>query len=130
MNACQVLPATSQRQQMLADQKVKKFTELLPFTFAVYDCRQFEDVSSVENVHMVIEILSQVFTRCCHLHLPSLRSVVSQTFSALELKGPLYLISHLMFTCSPFSFQYFHAFLKQFLHGLSLDHQIIFVQQQ
>ena len=62
MNACQVhvLPATSERQQMLVDQKVK-FTELLPCTFAVYDYRQVEDVSSVENVHMVTEILSQVF---------------------------------------------------------------------
>ena len=27
MNACEVLPASSQRQQMLVDQKVKKFTE-------------------------------------------------------------------------------------------------------
>ena len=63
MNACQVLPATSERQQMLVDQKVKKFTQLLPCTFAVYDCRQFEDVSSVENVHMVTEILSHVFIR-------------------------------------------------------------------
>ena len=48
---------------MLVDQKVKKFTELLPCTFAVYDCRQFEDFSSVENFHMVTEILSQVFIR-------------------------------------------------------------------
>ena len=46
---------------MLVDQKVKKFTELLLCTFAVYDCRQLEDVSSAENVHMVTEILSQVF---------------------------------------------------------------------
>ena len=45
---------------MLVDQKVKKFTELLLCTFAVYDCRQLEDVSSAENVHMVTE-LSQVF---------------------------------------------------------------------
>ena len=35
------------------DHKVKKFTEFLPCTFAMYDCRQLEDVSSVENVHMV-----------------------------------------------------------------------------
>ena len=48
---------------MLVDQKFKKFTELLPCTFAVYDSRHFEDVSSVENVHMVTEILSQVFIR-------------------------------------------------------------------
>ena len=46
---------------MLLDQKVKKFTELLPCTFAVYDCRQLDDVSSVENVHMATDILSQVF---------------------------------------------------------------------
>ena len=51
---------------MLIDQKVKKFTEPVPCTFAVYDCMQLEDVSSVENVHMVTEILSQVFIRCCH----------------------------------------------------------------
>ena len=43
---------------MLVDQKVKKLTELLPWTLAMYDCRQLEDVSSVENVHMVTEILS------------------------------------------------------------------------
>ena len=48
---------------MLVDQKVRKFTELLLCTFAVYDCRQLEDVSSVENVHMVTEILSQFFVR-------------------------------------------------------------------
>ena len=63
--------------------KVKKFTELLPCTFAMYDCRQLEDVSSVENVHMVTEILSQVFIRCYHLLLPSLSSVVPQAFGAL-----------------------------------------------
>ena len=40
------------------DHYVKKFTEFLPCTFAMYDCRQLEDVSSVENVHMVTEILS------------------------------------------------------------------------
>ena len=34
-NACYVLPATSEKQQMLVDQKAKKFTELLPCTFAV-----------------------------------------------------------------------------------------------
>ena len=50
---------------MLVDQRVKKFTELLPCTFAMYDCRQLEDVSSVENVHMVTEILSQSFIKCC-----------------------------------------------------------------
>ena len=50
-DACKVLPASSERQQMLVDQNVKKFTKLLPCTLAVYDCRQLEDVSSVENVH-------------------------------------------------------------------------------
>ena len=38
------------------DHKVKKFTEFLPCAFTMYDCRQLEDVSSVENVHMVIQI--------------------------------------------------------------------------
>ena len=53
-NECMLsLPASSQRQQMLVDQKVKKLTELLPCTFAMYDCKQLEDVSIVENVHMV-----------------------------------------------------------------------------
>ena len=65
------------------DHKVNKFTEFLPCTFTMYDCRQLEDVSSVENVHMVTEILSQVFIRCYHLHLPSLFSVVPQAFGAL-----------------------------------------------
>ena len=36
MNACYVLPASSGKQQMLVDQKAKKFTELLPCTFAVH----------------------------------------------------------------------------------------------
>ena len=48
---------------MLVDKKVKKFSELLLSTFAVYACRQLEDVSGVENVHMFTEILSQVFIR-------------------------------------------------------------------
>ena len=94
---------------MLVDQKVKKLTELLTFTFAIYDCRQLEDVSSIENVHMATGILSQVFIRCCHLHLPPLSSVVPQAFGALELKGPLYMTSYFMFTCRPFSFKYVHA---------------------
>ena len=76
---------------MLVDQKVKEFMEFLPCTFTVCDCRQLEDVSCVWNVHMVTEILSQVFIRCCHLHLPSLSSVVPQTFAALELKRQLYM---------------------------------------
>ena len=62
-NACYVLPATSEKQQMLVDQKAKKSTELLLCTFAVYDCRQLEDVSSVENFHLVTELLSQIFIR-------------------------------------------------------------------
>ena len=33
------------------DHQVKKFTEFLPCAFAMYDCRQLEDVSSIENVH-------------------------------------------------------------------------------
>ena len=51
--------------------------------FAMYDCRQFEDVSSVENVHIITDPLPQVFIRCYHLHLPSLSSVVPQAFGAL-----------------------------------------------
>ena len=47
---------------MLVDTKVKKLTELLPCTFAMHDCRQLEDVSIVENVHMVTEILYQFFS--------------------------------------------------------------------
>ena len=65
------------------DHKVKKFTEFLPCTFAMYDCRQLEDVSGVERVHMVTDLIPQVFIRCYHLHLPSLRSVVQQAFVAL-----------------------------------------------
>ena len=65
------------------DHKVKKFTESLPCTFAMYDCRQLDDVSSVENVHLVTDLLPQVFIRCHHLHLPSLSSVVPQAFGAL-----------------------------------------------
>ena len=65
------------------DHKVKKFTEFLPYAFAMYDCRQLKDVSSVENIHMVTEILPQVFIRCYQLHLPSLSSVVPQAFGAL-----------------------------------------------
>ena len=60
---------------MLVDQKVKKFTERLPCTLAMYDCKQLKDVSSVENVYMVTEILSQIFIRCCLLHHPSFSSL-------------------------------------------------------
>ena len=65
------------------DHKVEKFTEFQSCAFTTYDCRRLEDVSSVENVHMVTEILPQVFIRCYHLHLPSLSSVVPQVFGAL-----------------------------------------------
>ena len=76
MNACLLLPVLSQ-------DEVKKFTEFLPCAFAMYDCRQLEDVSSVENVHMITDLLPQVFIRCYHLHLPSLICVVPQAFGAL-----------------------------------------------
>ena len=65
------------------DHKVKKFTEFLPCSFAMYDCRQLEDVSSVENVHMDTDLPPQVFIRCYHFHLPSLSSVVTQAIGAL-----------------------------------------------
>ena len=65
------------------DHKVKKFTEFLPCTFAMYDCRQLKDVTSVENVHRVTDLLPQVFIRCFHLLHPSSRSVVPQAFGAL-----------------------------------------------
>ena len=82
----------SKGQQVLVDHTVK------PCTFAMYDCRQPEDVSSIESVRIVPKILSQVFIRCCHLHLPSLSSVVPQAFGALELNGPLDMTSYIMFT--------------------------------
>ena len=81
MNACSLLPVSSQGQQMI--NKVNKFTVFLPCTFAMYDCRQLEDVSSIENVHMVADLLPQVFIRCYRLHLRSLSSVVPQAFGAL-----------------------------------------------
>ena len=46
---------------MLVDQKVKKLTELLPCTYAMYDCRQPKDVSIVVNVHMVTAIQMSKF---------------------------------------------------------------------
>ena len=104
-------------------QKVKTITELLLCTFAMYDCRQLEDVSSVENVHLVTEILSQVFIRCCHLYFPPLSSVVPQAFGAFEHKGTLYMTSYRMFTCRPFSFQYFHA--SNFTSNSSMDSALI-----
>ena len=65
------------------DHKVKKIMEFLPCAFAMYDCRQLEDVSSVENVHMITDLLPQVFIGCYHHYLPSLSSVVPQAFGAL-----------------------------------------------
>ena len=64
----------------------------------MYDCRQLEVVSSVENVHMVTEILSQVFIRCYHLLLPSLSSVVPQAFGAI--KGTTLLVYDFILLCS------------------------------
>ena len=104
-------------QQALVDHTVKQCT------FAMYDCRQPEDVSCLESVHMVTKILSQVFIRCCHLHLPSLSSVVPQSFGALELNGPLYTTSYIMFTWRAFSFQYFHA--SNFTSNSSMDSALI-----
>ena len=65
------------------DHKVEKFTEFLQCAFAMYDCWQLEDVSSVENVHVVTDFLPQVIIRCYHLHLTSLSSDVPQAFGAL-----------------------------------------------
>ena len=64
------------------DHKLKKFTQFLSCTFAMYDCRQLEDVSSVEMVLMVTDLLPQAFIWCYYLHLPSLSSVVPQAFGA------------------------------------------------
>ena len=60
---------------MLVDQKVKKFTELLPCTLAMYDCRQLENVSSIENDYILKKSYLNFFIRCCLLHLPSLSSM-------------------------------------------------------
>ena len=49
---------------------------------------------------MVAEILSEVFVTLCHLHLPSLSSVVPEAFGALKLKGPRYMTSWLSFVIS------------------------------
>ena len=75
---------------MLVDQRFKKLTELLPCTFAMYDCRQLEDVSIVENVYMITEILYQIFIRCCHLHLPSLSSLCQRHLVHLSSRDHLY----------------------------------------
>ena len=89
----------------------------------MYDCRQLEDVSSVESVHMVTETLSQVLIRCCHLHLPSLNGAVPQAFGALETKGPLYMTSYIMLTWRAFSFQYLHA--PNFTSNIFMDSALI-----
>ena len=72
---------------------------------------------------MVTKILSQVFIRCCHLHLPSLSSVLPQACGALELNGPLYMTSYIMFIWRAFSFQYFHA--SNFTSNSSMDSALI-----
>ena len=79
------------------DHKVKKFTEFLPCAFAMYDCRQLEDVSSVENAHMITDLLPQVFIRCYQLHLPSLSSVVPQAFGA---QGTTLIVYDFILLCS------------------------------
>ena len=59
-NECMFI-ATCLESRAADDHKVKKFTEFLPCTIAMYDCRQLEDVSSVENVHMVTDLLLQIY---------------------------------------------------------------------
>ena len=82
VNACLLLPVSSQGQQMIIRlRSLRSFCHV--HLHAMYDCRQLEDVSSVENVHMVTDLLLQVLIRCYHLHIPSLSSVVSQAFGAL-----------------------------------------------
>ena len=85
----------------------------------MYDCRQLEDVSRVECPYGYRNPTSS-FIRCCHLHLPSLSSVVPQAFGALELTGPLYMTSYIMFTCRAFSF---HA--PNFTSNISMDSALI-----
>ena len=48
---------TSLESRAADDHKVKKFREFLQCAFAMYDCRQLEDVSSVNNVHMITDLL-------------------------------------------------------------------------
>ena len=81
-NECMFI-TTCLESRVADDHKVEKFTVFLQCAFAIYDCRQLEDVSSVENVHMVTDFLPQVIIRCYYLHLPSLSSVVPQAFGAL-----------------------------------------------
>ena len=49
MNAECMFITTCRESRAADDHKVKKFTEFLPYTFAMYDCKQLEDVSSVEK---------------------------------------------------------------------------------
>ena len=53
------------------------------------DCRQLENASGVENVHMVTEILSQVLSGSVTslTVLPSLNNVVPLAFGAPKPKG-------------------------------------------
>ena len=118
-------PASGQRQQMLVDQKVKKFTELLPCTLAMYDCRQLEDVSSVDNDHRITEIPSQICIRCCLLQLPLIISLCHRHLVHLNWRDhfiwlhiQMYSILLPILPCIQLHQQF-----------LSLDHQIICVQQ-
>ena len=49
MNAECMFITTCRESREADDHNVKKFTEFLPCTFAMYDCKQLEDVSSVEK---------------------------------------------------------------------------------
>ena len=66
----------------------------------MYDCMQLEEVSSVENVHMVTDLLPQVFIRCYHLHLPSLSSVEPQTFWCTLVQGTTLIVYDFILLCS------------------------------
>ena len=82
------------------DHMVKKFTEFLTCTFAMYDCRQLVDVSSVMNVHMVTDLLPQVFIRCYHPHLPSLSSVLATGIWCTLAQGTTLLVYDFILLCS------------------------------
>ena len=68
--------------------------EPVPCTLAICDCRQLTDASSVEHVHMVTEILSQVFRQLLS-PLSRLKSVVSKALGALEPRDPLNVTTYL-----------------------------------
>ena len=80
---------------MLAEQKVKKFTELLSCAFTVYDCRQLEDASSVKNVQGLQKSYLKFLSG----------DVSPPSFIIKSVMPPLYMTSYLMFTRRPFSFQ-------------------------